>query len=329
MSAPRVLVVGAGSIGERHARCFLSAGVPSVSVVELREQRRAELRERYPLDEIFASLDDVTMADFGVVVVCVPAHLHVDVSIRALDAGCHVFVEKPLALSLDEADRLLDAAAKSGRVTGVAYVYRHIPPVVRLRELLCSGAIGPVRHICTALGQHFPQFRPDFREIYFRSHATGGGTIHDALTHVVNCVQWCVGLEQYVTCRAEHLVLPDIEVEDTAMITLRTPGERLASLNLNQFQLNNDGWMEFAGEVGTLRYEMAGARCGLYKDGEWTWESHPFERDDTFVSEAKNFLAAVEGREAVTCTLEEGYETLRTILAAHESVRSGREIKVR
>jgi len=329
MDQLRLLVVGAGSIGERHARCFLRAGVKSVSVCETREERRALLKERYPLDQLYASLDDVPLERFQAVVVCVPANLHVDVSLRALKAGCHVLCEKPLALSTDDADRLVQAITKTNRVTATAYVYRSIPAARRLHELLVGGRIGTVRHIVAVCGQEFPRYRPDYRDIYYRSHATGGGALHDALSHIVNYVQWCVGLEQSVSCTADHFVLPGVEVEDTASIILYTPGQRLASLNLNQFQKHNEVRLDFAGEKGSLRFDIDGWRVGVYENDAWTWESFPIERDDMYVAQAQSFLAAIEGREPVRCTIQDAYETLRTIEAAHQSWRSGVAIQVR
>lgn len=329
MEGFRVLIVGAGSIGERHARCFLRAGAPSVSICEVRAERRAALRERYPLEAVYESFEQVPLEKFDAVIVCVPAHLHVEVSVRALDGGCHVLCEKPLALSTDDADRLLQTVARTDRVAAVAYVYRSIPAAARLRELLQQGRIGVVRHVMAFVGQEFPRFRPDYREIYYSSHATGGGAIHDALSHIVNYVQWCIGLEQRVWCAADHFVLEGVGVEDTATITLYSPARFLASLNMNQFQKPNEVRLEFAGEKGSLALDMEGWRVGIFGNDSWQWESYPIERDDAFVAQAKNFLAAIEGREPVRCTIQEGYETLRTIEAAHQSWRSGAEIHVR
>jgi len=324
-----VLVIGAGSIGERHARCFLQAAIKRVSICEPREQRRSELKESYPFEALYGSFDEAPLQEIDAVVVCVPAHLHVPLATRALEAGCHVLCEKPLAITMQDADHLLEVAAKSDRVAGVAYVYRSIPACIRIREHIRSGIIGPVRQVTLVSGQEFPKFRPDYREIYYKSHASGGGAIQDALSHMVNFVQWCIGLEEYVYASADHLVLEGVEVEDTASVFLRTPDKYQASFTINQFQKNNENYFKFVGEEGTLVYDIDGWKVGLFKDDEWSWEEFPIERDDMYIAQAKNFIAAIEGREPVKCTLEDGYETLRTIQTALQCVQVKHEIKVR
>lgn len=325
-----VLVVGGGSIGERHARCFLQTGRADVAMCEQNTNRLATLAATYPFSATYDSWEAVPLERYPVVVICTPAHLHEPMTLRALQAGCHVLCEKPLTLSVPSAERMVQAAATSGTVTGTAYVYRSMPILRDLKARLDSGEIGPVRHVLGLLGQEFPRYRPAYAEVYYRDHATGGGAIQDAITHAVNFVQWCVGLETTVACQADHLVLPRVSVEDTVAMILRRPGEWLVSLTLNQFQKNNDVQIDFAGETGTLRWDMRSARLGLCRFEEWVWtDPYPSERDSFFINQANFFLDAVEGKGTFPCSIAEGAETVRTICAALQSWRDGTVVTVR
>ncbi|MDH7568632.1 MAG: Gfo/Idh/MocA family oxidoreductase [Armatimonadota bacterium] len=325
-----VLVVGGGSIGERHIRCFLATGRARVATCEARSDRLAELARNYPLTAAYPAWEEVPLERFGVVVVCTPAPLHEAMFLRALDAGAHVLCEKPLALDPSAAQRMADAAARASRVTGTAYVYRSMATLAHLKARLEHGEVGRVRHVLGVMGQDFPRYRPAYADVYYRSHETGGGALQDALTHVVNYVQWCVGLETHVCCQADHLVLPRVDVEDTVALTLRRPGEWLASLTLNQFQKNNDIQLDFAGETGTLRYDFRRAQLGLCRGEEWLWsEPYRAQRDDYFQAQAGRFLDAVEGKGPFPCSVAEGAETVRTIAAALVSWREGRVVRVR
>ncbi|NLC59015.1 MAG: Gfo/Idh/MocA family oxidoreductase [Armatimonadetes bacterium] len=325
-----VLVVGAGSIGERHTRCFLQTGRAAVAVCEPRADRLAALAAAYPLAATYSCWEQVPFSAGQVVVVATPAPLHEPMATRALAAGCHVLVEKPLTLDVAAAERLQAAAERAPGVSGTAYVYRSLALVAALKARLEAGEIGPVRHVLGVMGQEFPRYRPAYAEVYYRDQATGGGAIQDALTHSVNLVQWCLGLETHVCCQADHLVLPWVTVEDTVALTLRRSGVFLVSLTLNQFQKNNDLQLDFAGERGTLRLDLRTQRLGLNRGEEWEWsDPYPAERDTPFIRQAHHFLDAVEGQRAFACSIAEGVETVRTITAALESWRTGRVVEVR
>jgi len=329
MPRKSVLVIGAGSIGTRHARCFLRTGRAEVAIVEPRDDQRAQVAAEYDLLAAYATLDDVPLEDFDCCVVCVPAHLHVPFALRCLEAGCHVLIEKPLTLNLADAERMVRAAESTDRVTAVAYTYRSMPFLQDMRDRARAGEIGPVRSATGVLGQHFPLYRPDYRQIYYRSRDTGGGALQDAATHVLNYLHWVLGLEERIYCAAEHLVVESVEVEDTIAVVARYPGQAIATVALNQFQWNNDAFLELAGEEGTLRYSAADQSLALYRDGEWQVTRYETERDDYYVSQAENFLDATEGRAQVRCTVAEGAETVRTVIAARQSWEQGCEVKVR
>jgi len=317
----RVLVVGGGSIGERHARCFLATDRTKVSVCDTNDAVRERLAGQYPLEKTFASLDEALDARPEVVVVATPAHLHVAQARAALAAGSHVLIEKPLSTSevgLDELERDADAA---GRRVGVAYVLRHNPGLAAIKHLAERDELGPPLELVYVGGQDFPHFRPAYREIYYRDRATGGGAIQDALTHYLDAAQWLIGPARSVAADAAHLALEGVTVEDTVHVVARhTESDRtaLASYSLNQHQAPNESSLTLVCRDGAIRWESHASRYLTMPRGSsgWTLQDYPQqERDTGFTAQAAAFLDLVEGKSAITTTFAEARATLRTALA--------------
>jgi predicted dehydrogenase len=323
----RVLVAGCGSIGERHLRCFLATGRCVVEACEPAAPLREAMRERYGVTA-HADLEEALAGGLpDAVVICTPAHLHLPMLLRCLRAGVRgVLVEKPLAVDEDLVDEARAAmAAAPGSFVAVAYVYHHMPWIRGARAALLLGDAGTLREVVVMSGQHFPTFRPAYRDIYYARHESGGGAIQDALTHVVNAVEWCAGPVTRVFCDAAHLVLEGVEVEDTVHVSARHGGV-LASYALNQFQAPNEITVLFNGDKGSVKVETHRRRWGLLRhgDADWAWhEAGELERDGLFIAQAADFLDGMEGRPHSQCSFEEGVQTLRFNRAALRSAAIG------
>jgi len=331
----RVLVVGGGSIGERHTRCFIATGRALVRVCDTSEAVRTRLARNYLLEATYDSLDAAFGARPEIVVIATPAHLHVIQARTALSVGCHVLVEKPLSVSNAGLDALAADATAANRRIGVAYVLRHHPGLRLLRQLLDQGDFGPPLELVYVAGQDFPHFRPAYREIYYRDRATGGGAIQDALTHALNAGEWLIGPMRRVAADAAHLQLAGVEVEDTVHVLARlmsTAGQEvLATYALNQHQAPNESTLTVICRDGVLRWELHANRCVTMRRGETEWTAHTYpvqERDTGFIAQANAFLDAVEGKGPVTTSLSEARTTLCTALAILEAADHRRWVDV-
>ncbi len=325
-----VLIVGCGSIGERHLRCFLGTGRVKAIACEPNQELLDTITERYSVSGCGSLDEGLAREDVSAVVICTPAHLHVPMAIQSLKAGKHVLIEKPLAVSLEGTDELLKARDESGKKVGIAYVQRFNPPITQASEYVRSGALGKIHQVTLRSGQHFPTFRPAYREIYYNDRRTGGGAIQDGLTHMVNVMEWVLGPTQTLACDAAHQSLPGVEVEDTVNIIARN-GETLVSYSLNQFQCIPDNVIEMHGEEGSVRIFLHESRWDSIKRGAAEWTRHEIpeeERDWLFRTQASAFLDRIEGKESILCLLEEGIQTLKFNLAALKSADSGQRVNL-
>lgn len=330
MAEHSILIIGCGSIGERHLRCFQKTGRCRVTACEVSPALRQRMSETYGVPAVDDAASIAT-GRFDAIVICTPAPLHIPLAIQALGAGRHVLIEKPLSTSLAGVDDLLATRSRSGRQAAVAYVYHVFPFLSAAREFLARGEFGPVLQATATCGQPFHLLRPAYAQIYYRSRATGGGGIQDALTHVANWFESVLGPTDSLFCDCAHLALPGVEVEDTVHISARNGGV-LVNYTLNQFQHPNETTLQFNAAGGSVRIELHRQRWGMLAAGaaDWTWHDAPVpERDSHFIAQANAFLDQIEGGPARLCTLEAAAQTLRFNLAALAAAERGARVHLR
>src|SRR3954452_956422 len=142
----RVGIAGAGFVAGLHARSALLAGGRLVGVSASSPERAQEAARELGAEQAFATSEELAESpDVDVVHVCTPNHLHEPLPLAALAAGKHVICEKPLALDVAGAQRLVDAGAAAGRHAVVPFVYRYNPTVFEARERVRTGETGAVR----------------------------------------------------------------------------------------------------------------------------------------------------------------------------------------
>jgi len=320
-SLPAILIIGVGSIGERHLRCFQQTGRVRVSICETNAELRQSVASRYGVESAYGDLDAALAHQFQAAVVATPAATHLPIALKAAQRGLHLLIEKPLSTSSDFVD-LLAATAESHQLTvAVAYVMRSHPALVAAREAILSGDFGRPLQAVVVSGQNFPFYRPAYRETYYARRSSGGGAIQDALTHFVNAVEWVIGPVDRLMADADHLALPGVEVEDTIHVLARH-GRVMASYSLNQHQAPNETTVTFICERGVVRVQIHDNQWSFVRNTGDPWTEHKFpelQRDDLFIRQAERFLDAIAGNAEVACSLADGAATLHANLAILEA----------
>jgi predicted dehydrogenase len=320
----KTLVVGVGSIGERHVRCFLATDRTDVAICEPNEQLRTQIAKRYCISESYSTFEESLEYPFDLAVIATPPQLHIPQAIDLARHGVNLLIEKPLSLSCDGLDELNDWICRSDLIAGVAFPYRAHPALVEMRAAIASGRFGRPLHVTVVAGQNFPTYRPAYRQTYYRTRQTGGGAIQDALSHLVNAVEWFVGNATRVIADAERLALDGVEVEDTTNLLARH-GDVLASYSLNQHQPANELTIDVVCELGQARFEGHRKSWSWLLEVDGQWETQHFDdldRDTVFRRQAELFLSAVEQGSQPLCTVSEGSATMLAILASLRSLDS-------
>lgn len=328
MSATKhdILVVGVGSIGERHLRCMSQLPGCRLGFVEPLDSRRREVAERCGVTDAFASLDEACRRTWDGAIVCTPANWHIAHAVQLAPHCRGLMIEKPLATDSAEVPKL--RAAVAGKPVQIAYVYRVHPAVEAVKKVLAEGTIGDVLQLTIVSGQHFPTYRPAYREIYYADRRTGGGAIQDAMTHMADLAQHLVGPFDWVFCDYDHQALEGVTVEDTVHLSARAAGGKvLVSIAMNQFMAPNMNRIQVNGSRGSVQIQAPEHRYGvfLHGDSDWRWsESLLADRDDWFRRQSQRFLDLLDGRAAPSCTLDEAAHTLAINAAALTSAGTRR-----
>ncbi len=332
----RLLIVGGGSIGERHLRCFLKARRSlKVEICEPRAARRKKLAEAYPVKATHADFGKVDLSAFDAAVVATPANLHVSQARRLVKAGCHVLIEKPLCVAERGVRSLISLAKKKRRVVGVAYTYRSYPALMEMSRRVRAGKLGRPILARARVAYDYPRYRPDYRRNYFADPDKGGGAVMDIASHVVACFTEMLGPVAEVSAATGRLGLRGVAVEDTALLVLRFATGALGEIWTSACQPRRETELEIVGARGHLRYrtlfdekqtELASTRG----DGsKWRANKQKLDFDLPFVLQARNFLAALGAKERVRTTLEDALHVNRVCRAALGSAKSGRRVRVR
>ena len=324
-AARRVLIIGVGSIGERHLRCFQSTERVRLSLCEIDHELRERISARYGISQSYAELEAALADPHDAAVIATPADLHVSMAAQLAQAGVHLLIEKPLSTSLIGIESLAHEIGRRGLKVAVAYVFRHHPALRAMRDAIREGRFGRPVQLVAMCGQHFPTYRPAYRETYYRDRSTGGGAVQDVLTHTMNAAQWLVGPIDRLTADAAHQVLEGVEVEDTVHVLARH-GDLLASYSLNQHQAPNESTITVVCEQGTCRFQLPNRSWSWMTQPDTPWQEERFDglqRDDWFIAQASAFLDMIDGTAEPACSLDEAVQSLRVNLSVLASIEDG------
>ncbi|HEX7976110.1 MAG TPA: Gfo/Idh/MocA family oxidoreductase [Anaerolineales bacterium] len=325
----KILIAGLGSIGRRHLRNLLALGERDLLLYRthrstLPDADLAGIPVETDLQAALARRPDA-------VIVSNPTALHLDTAIPAAQAGCHLFLEKPVSHSLDQLDELEAAVRRGGGQVYTGFQLRFHPGLQQVKRLLEAGEAGRPLSVRAHWGEYLPGWHPweDYRQGYSARADLGGGVIL-TLCHPLDYLRWLLGEVDALWAFAAHLSDLDLEVEDTAEIGLRF-SSALASLHLDYNQRPPAHRLEIVGSQGTIRWDSADGGVQVYRVPTGEWQAYPapqgFERNDLFLAQMRHFLAVCRGEAAPLCTLQDGRRALELALAAHESQRTGRLVQ--
>ena len=180
------VIIGLGSIGNRHLNNLVEMGVGNLSVV----RRKASTNKQFspPANvTIYHSLADALANSPDFAIICNPSHLHAPTAIECLNAGAHVLIEKPLGNTIGPDEQtLIELSAKSDRVVAMAYCMRSHPAYSKAKELINSDTIGRCLYAKAWFEGYLPDWHPweDYKQSYAALPEQGGGVLRLSLIHI-------------------------------------------------------------------------------------------------------------------------------------------------
>lgn len=327
----RVAVLGAGFMGGTHARAWQAVPGAEIAAIYAKSPDRAQPLAKSMgttwTDDLATIVDDPSIT---VVDVCLPSPLHREASEAALDAGKHVLLEKPIALTLADAESIVEHAAEAGTRFMVAHVLRFWPEYVELERQLASGAFGAPRSVLATRRQAFPTWS----DLFTRSDQTGGAVI-DMMIHDFDAVSWILGAPVAVTARGRRNARSGGFDQVQALVDFQNGGSAVIDGGMEMPESYPFGSrFEVLGEAGALEYHYrAGGRSfdaggGLNQLTLYPATGSPVaavvEPVDPFRAEVEYFAECVRtGAAPDRVTARDAIVALKLALAARASLEQG------
>ena len=323
MTSPRLLraaLVGCGSYGAEHAK-FLSAcpGVQLHAVADLDPARAEQFRQAYGAGYATADVARI-WADpaIDVVWICTQHHTHAPLAEAAAAAGKHFFLEKPLALTLADCDRIVAAVERSGVIASSGFKLRFFPAVVAARAFLTK----PTLTVAQVIDDHWAS------DFWANDPVQGGGNVLSQGCHIVDTVLHLhpTGpVRVYAAGGNRHH--PTRDIVDTAAITLTFADGAVANLAIGDVGVPpHTSKFALQQSDGARSFSLFNRLNSLMTRVDQQVTEHPAEVEAGAAVIDRPFLAALAAGRPAPCTVQSARRTTAVVLAAVESIRTGRVV---
>ena len=345
MTKVRIAVTGAGLIGRKHID-ILSSGNADYALAGVADPSPEAAAEAARLGyACYSSLDDLLSATRpDGVIIAVPNQLHVEQGLQCISAGLPILIEKPIADTVAEALRLIEAAEAASIPTLTGHHRRHNPIMRRAAELISEGRIGrPVTASVLWLA-HKPK---GYHDVAWRREPGGGPVLINAI-HDIDCLRMLLGDIDRVQA-AQSNAVRGLAVEDTAAAILTFKSGALATLLVSDTVSSPWSWETSSGEnpafprtgqdailvggtKGSLAIPSLDLRWHEPDREDWleplTQRREPIIPADPYVEQMRNFANVIRGSETPVLTGRNGTMTLAATLAITVSAETGRPVTV-
>lgn len=277
----KLLIIGFGSIGSRHAHNAQALGH---SVVPC---------DPNPARAAYADYKEVLQKErIDAAVVALPSNLHVEVAQYLIEKGIPIFMEKPLATSRDGLKALLRTVKEKEVVTMMAQSYRWHEGMLKLKKTLDSGALGRPLSVNYVGGQYLPDWHPgeDYRREYAAQRSMGGGAMFTSMSHTLDTIEWLFG--DIVEYAGEKKRVGDLEidVDDTANISCTTAQNVHIEARTDFLARPASHRMAVVCERGTVEADFVAHTIN--------GEPYAFDSNKRYLDEMRYFVQLVERGEA-------------------------------
>ena len=328
----RVVIVGAGSIGRAWAQ-IVSSSLPAAEVLHVSSRS---------LDSVVGVGQDIGGSELvcfapDIVILANPATQRAQFFETHTHLVAHYLIEKPVASALGEALQMENLLAHNEGVVQIGYNLRFSPSLRVFKEQLDRRMLGKVLSVRVDTGQYLPDWRPDadYRDTVSAKDSLGGGVLRE-LSHEFDYLRWIFGEMEWVSAWLGKQSSFELDVEDTAHVTVGFQGLEdeptvVAQVNLDFVRRDAVRQVTAVCEEGSLRWDGIANTVAIWKGGPAGWEQFavPDASGSTYQAQWDSFTGAIANSGEPEVTLSDGIEVLRVIEAIRESHhRMGQRVEV-
>ena len=321
-----VLIVGAGRVSTAHAKAIGDTpGAKLVAIADLDRGRADAFAQKHGVTALGDYAEGLKRDDVHIVTIALPHHLHEKATVDAASAGKHVFIEKPMADTVEECDRMIAAAEKAGIQLFVAHTQRYFASTIKAHELLHDGSLGrPV----FATDTWYKPFGIETRPPWMLDRATGGGMWLMDGAHQIDRTCWVMGSDVESVKAYIDSPFHGTKADDAELALLQLRSGQYASIIHTGFAKRGVGKceVEVACTNGMLKFDSYSNWLQIDQDGKYV--PIEVERNAPFTLEMRNLVGAIGGHERLGVSPAWGRHIVEVLTACEESSRTGREVRI-
>jgi len=329
----RVGLIGGGEVARGHLEGLGELGnVQVVGVAEIDPERRGWLEQAYRVKTYADYRDMLAKENLDIAIVGLPHYLHLEASLDAFSAGAHVLLEKPMEITVERCDQIIDGARKHGRKLFIGHTQRYIAQNRLAKEVAYSGEIGELIKVHELLAwRYFTQGRPRW---FLEKEKAGGGILMNLGVHLIDLASWFLNSrvcrvfarvgyhKEFVTADSEETVLLEFENGKVATLCISGYGGDRQSNDA----IGTEGLVNFSmdGEV-VVRRNVSDAE----KYGRTEERKVPIaERPNAMKLEMQELIRAIETDTEPELSGEYGRYVIAVAMAAYRSSEWGEPVEV-
>lgn len=313
----RIGIVGCGGVAAQHLTAWHKSGAIVTALCDLQLEAAKRLSERCAAATVYpdySSLLDSATVD--AISICTPPFIHEEIAVAALNRGIHVLCEKPLAHTIEAAQKIAKAQQRSQALLMPAFRHRFLPGIRKVKEWIEAGKIGQLVYFSnTFCGPSF-----SIKDRWFSDQAlAGGGCMIDTSSHSVDLFRFLCGeiVEQHAQT---HTALEGIKVEDSSILTVKSATGVLGVMQAAWVAGVGVAELQVMGQKGRILYDYRNINeVRIQTADNPEWQTSPVAYAGGFTEEIAHFLHVVQDGKALECTLTDGMRALEVIHNAYSS----------
>ncbi len=333
-------IIGCGNIGPSHANAINAvADAQLIAVTDIIEDKAKSFAEKFNVKCWYTDYQEMLKRDdIDVVCICTPSGMHSEMAVAAADAKKHILCEKPLDISIEAIDKMLDAVRRNKVKLSGVFQRRTYDSSIKAREAVRSGKLGKM-----VLGDAYLKYYRS--QEYYNSadwrgtwSMDGGGALMNQGIHGIDLIQWIMGDIESVFAKAGALAR-DIEVEDTAVIVVTYKNGAYGVIEgTTSVYPAIPTRLELHGEKGSIimeeqtitKWQVIGEESKTFEGDEKVGgSSHPTDISATgHIRHVIDLISAIKEDREPAINGESAKKAVEVILAVYESARTGKEIRI-
>ena len=328
-------IIGCGRIAQRHAQHIKNNGV-LVAVCDIVKEKADTLAKEYDAKSYYTIQELLAVEkDIDVVAICSPNGLHAEHSILSLKAGCNVLCEKPMAITVDDCDKMMTVAKESGKQLFAIKQNRFNPPVAAVKKILDEGRLGKIFSV--QLTCFWNRNEDYYSNSWKGTKDLDGGTLYTQFSHFIDLLYWMFGDVKEVGSFIGNYAHKDIiEFEDSGVAIVNFENDVIATINysVNSYKKNMEGSLTILGEKGTVKiggqylneleyqeienYKIENLPVGNRANNYGNYQGSMSNHDKVY----ENVVAVLEGKETISASAFDAMKTVDIIEKIYKAAKT-------